>query len=282
MRKLKNKRGTEMFVLGIIAFTFLTILSLEHLRNNNESNLITSANPAPVTNSQSRSSLTVLPEEVRAAIAAGKDFVDIPVTPELSRAFFIDYSKAVHVTPLGTDCGPDSSSYKLMGKGLKWFVFPISYNIDPSGSGIDPFLTKQAVVNGMNSWDAEEHPTGGLFVESLPAKVSIGWNPIDGPGGALAVTSLTYMTKTKEIVSATVSFDSQESWTQYPALSCTSQGSAFDIENVAAHEIGHVIGLDHVRKFTDQALTMWPYAGPGETFKRTLGTGDKKGIDALY
>ena len=46
--------------------------------------------------------------------------------------------------------------------------------------------------------------------------------------------------------------------------------------------MGHVAGLDHVNGRTNALLTMYPSTAPGETHKRTLGKGDKSGLDALY
>ena len=52
-----------------------------------------------------------------------------------------------------------------------------------------------------------------------------------------------------------------------------------DIMNIAMHELGHAVGLGHV---TDKLLTMYPTAKAGETLKRILGNGDKKGVAFLY
>jgi hypothetical protein len=229
------------------------------------------------------------PHEVWKAMQNGHDQVEMHVSKELSQIHFIDY--ASHATSTGNDCGPESSSYKLMR--VKWKAFPITYSIDASaisqdvnGDSIvdnnDVLAAQQAVQNSINTWEAEEHPAGSIFVQSANANVPIKWAYIDGAGGTLAVTSVTYYTASKAIVRAPVTFDSGDLWKVYSQLSCTGQGNSFDIENVGTHELGHVLGLDHARRTMDSALTMWPYASQGETLKRTLGTGDKKGLDALY
>lgn len=224
-----------------------------------------------------------LPDQVKEAIKNKLDFVEIPVSPELSRIYWIDYASPIHLGT-GTDCGPDSDSYKRW-RNLKWFSsdFPVRYQIDASGvTGVDQATAKQAVVNAFNTWDAEEHPAGAFFTEASPSKINVNWGNLDGAGGTLAVTSVTYNVRTGRINRASVTYDSGDPWAVYPSLSCNSQGSAFDIEDVGAHEIGHVIGLAHVGSANDIALTLYPYASLGETLKRTLGTGDKKGIDAIY
>ena len=47
------------------------------------------------------------------------------------------------------------------------------------------------------------------------------------------------------------------------------------------HEFGHVAGLDHVNAPRDGCLTMYRFATSGETQKRTLGLGDRLGMDVL-
>jgi len=75
-------------------------------------------------------------------------------------------------------------------------------------------------------------------------------------------------------------FDSAESWTVYPTITCSSQGNGVDVEAVMSHELGHGIGLAHSSSST--ALTMYPYYSMGATHQRTLATGDAKGVQSLY
>ncbi len=270
-----RKAESQLTILGIVAIVAIIGLVL----------MLTGKtgfpNGAFVFGTQAVASFGKVSPEVQNAIRNRLDKVEVPITKELSKLFFIDYVGRIHATPLGTDCGPDSTSYKKIRKGIRWLQFPVSYQIDPSNSGIGD-VAKQAVVNALNSWDYEEHPIGDFFIEASPAEITIKWDYIDGAGGALAVTSVLFNIITGEILSSSVTFDSGDEWAVYPGLSCEGQGSAFDVENIAAHEIGHAVGLDHVRKSSDVALTMWPYAAQGETHKRTLGKGDKLGVDALY
>ena len=60
-----------------------------------------------------------------------------------------------------------------------------------------------------------------------------------------------------------------------------SSADAFDFANVATHEIGHAVGLDHPGNSCTEE-TMYAYVDFGETKKRTLNAGDILGAQALY
>ena len=51
---------------------------------------------------------------------------------------------------------------------------------------------------------------------------------------------------------------------------------------IAAHEWGHVIGLDHSSAAKDRWQTMYPETNVGETYPRTLGRSDWLGLKGLY
>jgi hypothetical protein len=107
---------------------------------------------------------------------------------------------------------------------------------------------------------------------------TVQWAPLDGPGGELARTDLCFSRKGREIGGFVLTFDSADGW----ALGRDGNPNTFDVQSVATHEMGHVAGLDHVKNRKDVCLTMYPLTGPEETQKRTLGWGDKLGLNVLY
>jgi hypothetical protein len=58
-------------------------------------------------------------------------------------------------------------------------------------------------------------------------------------------------------------------------------GTLMDFLNVATHELGHAVGMDHPSDSCTEE-TMYAYADFGETKKRSLNAGDISGIQKLY
>jgi hypothetical protein len=70
--------------------------------------------------------------------------------------------------------------------------------------------------------------------------------------------------------------------TNYP-FSLTGAPNTYDLQSIAAHEMGHGYGMGHSDTSTaSRCLTVYPYATLGATHGRTLGDGDILGIQARY
>jgi len=210
-------------------------------------------------------------------------------TPEMSSSprkdfvqeHFIDYGRGPSnlAAPVATTEGDD---FRLIRGGISWpsggtVEYTISGTEDVSGGNaailaseatVDVFVTTRSFVN--NNGTAQDNPcTPG-------SPNSVQWGTIDGEGGIVAVTSTCFNRLTKEIVGFQMIIDNDEPWVI--GVSTT----ALDVENTVTHEFGHVAGLDHVRPPQDACLTLFPFVDLGEIQKRTLGLGDKLGMQALY
>jgi predicted Zn-dependent protease len=74
-------------------------------------------------------------------------------------------------------------------------------------------------------------------------------------------------------------FDGAENWVISSDIeSLSSTESAVDLESVAVHEIGHILGLGHT---SDESAIMYPTISSGER-KVTLESDDIKGVQVLY
>ncbi|KAK9950947.1 hypothetical protein M0R45_006411 [Rubus argutus] len=89
-------------------------------------------------------------------------------------------------------------------------------------------------------------------------------NPFDGPGGILAHAF--------SPTDGRLHFDKDESW------SMGANPGSYDLETVALHEIGHLLGLGHS---SVEGAVMFPSISTG-VVTRSLNEDDVQGIKALY
>lgn len=99
-------------------------------------------------------------------------------------------------------------------------------------------------------------------------------------GGSIAVT-YTWQWNTGEMESDTL-FNAGLPWKLLGATGdgCLEDQPFYDLQNIAAHEFGHIYGFDHPSGARFETMYMYGYTG--ETLKRTLGKGDAAGLAALY
>lgn len=109
--------------------------------------------------------------------------------------------------------------------------------------------------------------------------------------GALAVTTVWYRTDTRAIVEFDMRFATGMPWkvndmpsgcSEYPIDTCIGDRSGYDVANVAVHEIGHTLMLLDLGKSRQREMTMYGSARLGELKKRTLGLGDRTGLNVMY
>jgi hypothetical protein len=193
---------------------------------------------------------------------------------------FVDYVNGASnlAAPVATTEGDD---FRLITGGIRWFNGgTVEYRItgtEPIGGGntailasvatVDGFITTRSFVNDNSTTDL--NPCTGT-------PNTVRWAPIDGPGNVAGATSTCFALQTKEIVGFQMTIDEDEPWV------IGTSASGLDVENTVTHEFGHVAGLGHVRAPQNGCLTMFPFVDLGEIQKRTLGLGDKLGMQRLY
>ncbi|XXG60666.1 hypothetical protein AAC387_Pa04g2512 [Persea americana] len=126
--------------------------------------------------------------------------------------------------------------------------------------------------SAFDKWSAVSHFTFEEAQNVASADIKIGFfsrghgdnAPFDGAGGVLAHA----FAPTR----GWFHYDADENWAINPTA------NAFDVESVAVHEIGHLLGLGHSQ---DRNAIMFPSIGRGQK-KVNLGQDDINGIRALY
>ena len=176
----------------------------------------------------------------------------------------------------------------------------ITYYVNPAGL---PAGAEQDIQDAFTAWEDEhksaavesaypgDHSSVDFVYGGLTTRSGVrdGVNVVHAAstGGSAAVT---VRTKGTRITEFDMVFNSGWSWST--DLTCpTHDCGTVDLQNVATHEVGHVLDLYHVTADADAALTMYPYpADPsarpdrwaGETSKRDLGAGDVLGLREAY
>ena len=204
-------------------------------------------------------------------------------------------SDAVYaVTPAetGADVKCDSSSQASIGKTYwqttrKWWI-------GATAPGINRETVVNAVRNAQSQWtnninwcgiQDQANPPAHYEGKTSRAAKHDGYSTVDWGSlkndqdcsGALACTVIAYDEQGNP-VEADIRFNTEFEW------STTGAAGAYDIQSVAAHEIGHVIQFDHVTNSSkrDHTVVMWPYLDIGDTSGRKLGRGDALGNNSHY
>ncbi|CBI34985.3 unnamed protein product, partial [Vitis vinifera] len=134
-----------------------------------------------------------------------------------------------------------------------------------------PSWAMSPVSRAFGQWDSATHFTFGSIQDHTSADMTISFHrldhgdgyPFDGPGGTIAHAFAP--------TNGRFHYDGDETW------SIGAVPNAMDLETVALHEIGHLLGLGHS---SVQNAIMFPSISSGVT--KGLHEDDIQGISALY
>lgn len=156
----------------------------------------------------------------------------------------------------------------------QWGKTNLTYYFSNGTGKINGEIERDLVRSAFALWADETPLTFNEVTDPARADILIGWaegdhgdgDPFDGPGDVLAHASYPNPYQERQVF---LHFDDAERWVD-------SETQNVDLLTVAAHEIGHTLGLDHS---SDQNALMYPsYSGP----RRFLGQDDIAGVQSLY
>ncbi|MBU0708269.1 matrixin family metalloprotease [Patescibacteria group bacterium] len=218
-------------------------------------------------------------------LAANQSRKPATTPPVLEKITFVHYAKgAKNTPPIGTE---DFDRFKLLYGGIKW-ADTMTYQVNSAGSGLASGTVRDILEDSLETWD--EQTSFELFDDTLGTTTE-GFNSGDGinritwgdlNSGIIAYNAFWFNRATKVIVESDVVFNTYYEWGDCLGNEeACSEDEVMDLQNIAIHEFGHN-GLGDLYSAPSSALTMYGRSGFGETEKRTLGTGDINGIQALY
>jgi hypothetical protein len=183
---------------------------------------------------------------------------------------------------------------------LKWDMARVRWFATDRGvSGVTASQFQTEVASAFATWEAV--PTASVafqfvgFTSAVPFEddgiSTFGFEAEPDLDRVLGATSFVVDTLSGEIVESDVFFNSIFTWSTSPA----GDPSRFDLQSVAAHEIGHFLGLGHSalgetevrpeggRRVLASGAVMFPISlGRGSTADRTLQPDDIAGVSDLY
>ncbi|XP_043928518.1 collagenase 3-like [Protopterus annectens] len=171
-------------------------------------------------------------------------------------------------------CGiPDMAGYNLFPNNLKWPTNNVTYRIENYSPDLPPVDVDRAIKKALKVW-SDVTPLKFTRIYSGTADIMISFGsgehgdkyPFDGPDGLLA-----HAFPPGQNLGGDTHFDEDETW--------TTNSKGYNLFNVAAHEFGHALGLQHSQDVGALMYPVYSYVNPKEF---QLSDDDVKGIQVLY
>jgi hypothetical protein len=220
-------------------------------------------------------------------VSAGEPLKKPITPPQIKQITFVHYARPDR-TGKPQPSPVDNYAYELLGLRLPDTV---TYYVNPRGAPVGAIAE---IESAFETWDAVTDTE--LFDAALSTTVSgfshdeqntVSWVGIV-PTSVIAMTSIWYeddgnAATLDPVVEFDIVFNAFVKW----GIDPDDEGSlklknAYDVHNIATHEVGHVVGLADLYDSQYRELTMYGYGSKGETIKISLEQGDIEGAQHLY
>ena len=168
-------------------------------------------------------------------------------------------------------------------QGARWYVAPVPYYVNTANLDLPPNVIVPALQAGADAW-ALQSTAAFSFTYAGPSSQTTNTNDgmnlvmfrdaISGSGSAIA-TTYSWFSGSSMIDTDIVFWDGAFRF----FVGANGCSGGFYIEDIAAHEFGHALGLGHS---TSASATMYPSASACNTANRTLDADDLAGVLAIY
>jgi hypothetical protein len=181
---------------------------------------------------------------------------------------------------------------------LHWSAFPIRYFVtNRDVAGVTAPQLQQAVASALATWASV--PDVAITAQFVGFT---GTSPIPGDGmtvigfqnrpdldRVLGSTSFTYDSMTGEVLESDIFLNTTFSW----SVAAGGEAGRQDVESIALHELGHLLGLGHSalgetelfgggRRVVGAEAVMFPIAFPAGSLNRALRADDVAGVSDVY
>jgi hypothetical protein len=183
------------------------------------------------------------------------------------------------VVGVGTGLSPNIRAYTATG--TVWTLRPVPYSINTTNLDLPEAAVEPAVRVGADVWAAQSNASISLQYTGRSSQTTTGNDGLNlvvfrnaSNGSAIATTY--WWSSGGRIIDADIVF-----WDAGFRFFSGSTGCSggFYIEDIAAHEFGHAIGLGHS---STTGATMYPSVSSCNGGNRTLDADDIAGVRFLY
>lgn len=172
---------------------------------------------------------------------------------------------------------PTVFGYTLLGDSWSYQSNPMGESMMVYENTSDTSGALTAILNAMGTWGNSgadfSFTYGGSANKPAPSYDGVNQVRWDQRDGDFWLAYATWWASGGSIVEADIVFNDKYAW----ATGDTIPSGYYDVESVALHELGHVLGLDHA----SAPAVMQPTIGSGVK-RRVLTSDDINGIVAIY